>query len=228
LSANSLASVTAVRVTDKTGYSITANTDKTGYSITANNDKTGYSITANSDKAGYSITANSDKTNYSLTSLYDSAKTAAQQTTLLSVTASQATQSTDLSNIYTRIGLPVSGTISNDIANVASNVISGIPTNNLATTGVINNATNISGSYTATYTIDSTYWNVRPTGSPLDVELLYNVGSRGLASVYIAGRYTAANNRYVNIYAWNYITSQWDLITSSINRMNNSATDLIY
>lgn len=145
-----------------------------------------------------------------------------------------ATQ-TSLTNTYNRIGTPISGSISQDIQNLSTSVVAGVPQNFLATSGVLTNGTNVSGSYLNTQVINNAYWLTAPSatalgGYGLDQKVYFNVGSTRVSQISVAGRFQNAtgSTRSVDVWAYNYQTSAYDSISNTVIRINHSTTDQIY
>lgn len=131
----------------------------------------------------------------------------------------------------------VSGTVGYDIGllpNINVNVgtaIAGVPTNFTAVSAVLNNVqtTTVTGAVSSTWNADGVYWQTTNTaGTALDCQLYYNLGTTRVSQVTIFGRFVGAGSRYVNVYAWNYITSAYDQISNSTTRINHSLTDQSY
>jgi trimeric autotransporter adhesin len=108
-------------------------------------------------------------------------------------------------------------------------VVAGVPSYSYATSGQLISGTNVANSYSATFFDNGIYWQTTPNGTvQLDEKLMFAIGTKSPSSVFINGRYQAAANRFVNIFAWNYTTSSWNQISDSTTRMNNSNTDANY
>ena len=157
----------------------------------------------------------------------------ALEATLLSrtsnISATQATLITNTNNIYSRIGVPVSGTIAQDIANIASAVVAGLPSNFTAITGTLPVGTNNSGDYTDTWTADGTMWETSPEGTPVSgfgliQQALFNLSGSHASSINIVGYFDSGVGRYVDVYAYNYSTSGYDQLSNSVTRMNNESS----
>ena len=107
-------------------------------------------------------------------------------------------------------------------------IIEGVPYNEVATAQNVTNGTVDSGDYTDTHAEDGTYFQLSPNGSALDVDLTFDIDTASPVDVSIHGRYDAAPNRYVEVYAWDYDASAWEQISSAATRMNHSASDQNY
>lgn len=152
--------------------------------------------------------------------------------TRLATSGYTAPDNAGITNIYNRIGLPVSGSISQDIQNISTAVIAGVPQNYVATSGTLTNGTNITGSYLDTHLINNNYWTTAPSGVTLSgyglIQTIYfNVASSRVSEISIAGRFQAGVGRFVNVEAYNFSTSAFDSISNSVTRFNNSTTDQI-
>lgn len=115
------------------------------------------------------------------------------------------------------------------LAAIKATVVAGVPSNNIATASTITYGTGIGGDYASTALINSTYWIVAPIAvNGLDCYLDFNIGTARPSSVEVNGHY-AGNTRFTNIYAYNYVTAAYDLLTNATTRMNHSGTaDLNY
>jgi hypothetical protein len=155
-----------------------------------------------------------------LTSDYDTAKTAATQTSV--------------NDIYSRIGAPVSTSISADIANIKSTIVAGVASTITATGNILTTGTVISGSYLNTYLSNGVYYTLAPStvalsGYGLNTYLQFGVsGTQTINSVTIRGYFNAGPSRYCNIYAYNWGNSSWDQLSDSITRMNNTNSNQEY
>ena len=112
----------------------------------------------------------------------------------------------------------------------ASAIAATAPTASAATAGAIVTGTNKSGSYVNTQTQDGVYWQVSPTGAAvLDINLTYAVGTgKSAYQVRVVGRYQSGPGRVVDIYAYNYLTSGYEKISSAVTQMQNAASDATY
>lgn len=108
-------------------------------------------------------------------------------------------------------------------------VVAGVPSNVTAASGTIVYGTNISGSYTDTFLNDGVYWVTAPVAvNGLDVTMTFAISSSQPNAVYIDGRWEAHTSRYVNVYAYNWITSSYDLLSDATTRMNHNTADQTY
>jgi hypothetical protein len=143
--------------------------------------------------------------------------------------------SLEATNIYNRIGTPISGSISNDIQNISTAVVAGVPQNYTSISGTLVNGTSITGSYVDTKLINNVYWTTAPSGTQLggfglNESLYFNVGSTRVSQISIAGRFQNATGsaRSVDVWAYSYTTSGYTSISNTVIRMNHSTTDQIY
>ena len=103
---------------------------------------------------------------------------------------------------------------------------------NTETTGTL-----ISGTFASTYLSNGTSWVLAPVtpavveaGSALspfglNTNLRYTAATgQTINSVSIRGNFAAGAGRYCNVYAYNYITSTWDMLSDVGTRMNNTNT----
>jgi hypothetical protein len=120
-------------------------------------------------------------------------------------------------------------------------VVTGVAATLQATANAQTTGTLISGTYASTYLSNGTSWVTAPVtpavaeaGSALspfglNVNLLYTAGAnQTINSVSIRGNFAAGTGRYCNVYAYNYITSTWDMLSDVGTRMNNTATLTTY
>ena len=123
--------------------------------------------------------------------------------------------------------------VSLSVGSISSAVVSGVPQPFTAQNGTLTTGTNISGSYADTKLINNTYWITAPVtpavgGFGLNEQMGFSVSASRVSQVTITGRFAAGAARAVEVWAWNYSTLVWDLISSSTTRMNTSASDLNY
>ena len=98
--------------------------------------------------------------------------------------------------------------------------------------GSVIGGTNVAGSYLNTSASDLGYWRIRTSGSvPLSATLSFNLGVRIPNSVTVVGYLTAGNptnGGFIDVYAYNYTTSAYGLISNAANRMANAASNITY
>ncbi len=105
-------------------------------------------------------------------------------------------------------------------------VVEGLPSNNLATSGGVANATVDAGSFSATWAQDGTYWQTSPNGSPIDISATFELGVAQPTSLLVHGRMAAGGGtRYADVWAYDWDTSAWEQISNSVSRMNESNSD---
>jgi hypothetical protein len=120
-------------------------------------------------------------------------------------------------------------------------VVTGVAATLQATANAQTTGTLISGTYASTYLSNGTSWVTAPVtpavaeaGSALspfglNVNLLYTAGAnQTINSVSIRGNFAAGAGRYCNVYAYNYLTTTWDMLSDVGTRMNNTATLTTY
>jgi hypothetical protein len=120
-------------------------------------------------------------------------------------------------------------------------VTTGVPSTLQATANTETTGTLISGTFASTYLSNGTSWVTAPvtpavaesgtTLSPfgLNANLLFTAGAtQTVNSVSIRGNFAAGPGRYVNVYAYNYATASWDMLSDTGTRLNNSATLVSY
>lgn len=150
---------------------------------------------------------------------------------------------------FSLLGTPASSgpaTIAHDIANISSAIVIGQPTNVVATDGSLvrgtarTNTLGVPGT-PSTY-LDSTTTNSRYfAASPTTATTVNGIASTGLWQqctilcgaaranyITVIGSFRAGASRFCNVYAYNYATLAWDLISNTTNRMNTSGSDLTY
>ena len=103
----------------------------------------------------------------------------------------------------------------------------GAPTNNVATGQTVTSGTIVSGGWADTATDNGVKFQVAPDSAPIDVELLYNIGTDKIDQILLNGYWDGAAN-YANAFLWNYNTSSFDQISDTGSRMNNEASDMDY
>lgn len=132
----------------------------------------------------------------------------------------------------------------NDSLNkIKTTVVAGVAATLTATVSTETTGTLVSGTYASTALSNGTYYIAAPvtpavaesgtTGSPfgLNVSLTYGAAAtQQVASVTIRGYYSNATGtgRYCNVYAYNYTTAAWDMLSDSITRMNHATTNQNY
>lgn len=109
-------------------------------------------------------------------------------------------------------------------------IVEAVPVNVTADGQTLTNGTVITGDYTSTFTNDGAYFQLEPNGAALDVELLYTLGLDDTPSTLSINGYveTIPGTNFVNIFAWNYTTSQFDQLSDSLTRMNEETGDQDY
>lgn len=125
----------------------------------------------------------------------------------------------------------------NDSLKVISTAISAAgPVATTAISGIVNTGTVISGYWDRTTQLNNVYWQMQGsgTGFPINIEAWYNSGAGKIANnIRVYGRYQVVAptaSKWVDVFAWNYIASGWDQVSSSATRMNGqtTSTDNIY
>lgn len=118
-----------------------------------------------------------------------------------------------------------------DVEDLSTLVIEGAPVNITAASGylVSGNVTQ-TGGYQNTLLDNDDYWVISNTGTGglFAVETKFMCGNKVAAQLFINGRFDGKAAEYANVYAWNYLTSTYDLLSSSTTRMNDSSVDLNY
>ncbi len=105
----------------------------------------------------------------------------------------------------------------------------GAPTSHAASAQNLTQGTIDAGGFADTALANDTYFQLSPTGAGLDVDLTFPLGLNAIASsVSIEGYFDAHVSRFVNIYAWNYLTTAWDQISDAGSRMNHATSDADY
>ena len=152
-----------------------------------------------------------------------------------------------ISTISTKIGTPADTSIAKDIANL-STTIAGATTQVTASSGSLDRGTARKADTTAgtpastsanTLTTDSQYLSASPANTTATVNgvasvglwqtLTFLCGAAKAQAFYIVGHYQGgAAPRVADIYAYDYVSLTWRLISSTINRLNNSASDATY
>jgi hypothetical protein len=135
-----------------------------------------------------------------------------------------APDNTRIANTYSIVN---SATFGNSALNDKLSVL--VPVANVATAYTLIQGTVISGSWNSTATADGTMFILAPAASALDVNLTFAAGS-GWAplTVSIIGRYQAAANHKVDVYAWNYDTAAWDQLTNTTTAMLHRTSNTTY
>ena len=124
---------------------------------------------------------------------------------------------------------------------LSTTVVAGTTSTVNANADVETTGTLISGTYASTYLSNNVYWITAPVTpavaesgtllSPfgLNVNLKYTLtSSQTINSVTIRGFFNAAASRFCNVYAYNYATTSWDMLSDSVTRMNNATTNQTY
>ena len=116
------------------------------------------------------------------------------------------------------------------LADIESSVVAGVPLANVSTSGVAVKGTVDAGTYASTALNDGNYWQISPVAvDGLTVEPKFLLGTSVRAShIVVNGRFDAGPHRYVDCYAYNYITTDWDKLTDTGSRMNNELSDRDY
>ena len=177
------------------------------------------------------------------------AVTAAAAVTVLASVGTAATSTAQTGDSFALLGTPTStgpASIAHDIANISSAIVTGTPSNVVATAGALTRGTalttalgtpGVASTYAATATTDSSYFAAKPTSAAtvngialtgLWQQCTMLCGTSAASSVTVIGSFRAAAGRFANVYAYNYVTTAWDLISNSVNRLNTNATDLTY
>ncbi len=112
---------------------------------------------------------------------------------------------------------------------IEASIVQGVPHAIAASAQNRTQGTIDSGSYASTALADGTKFQISPDGANgLDIDMTYAVGLTALASgVTIEGYWDGAGD-FINIYAWNYLTTAWDQLSDSGTRMNNAGSDRDY
>jgi hypothetical protein len=126
---------------------------------------------------------------------------------------------------------------------IKASVTAGVATalqagSNTETTGTL-----VSGTYASTYLSNGVYWILAPV-TPAVAESGTQLSPFGLNaylkftaatgqyvnSVTIRGYYNVATgaSRYCNVYAYNYVTAAWDMLSDSTTRMNHATSNQLY
>ncbi len=100
----------------------------------------------------------------------------------------------------------------------------------LSLSAVTLNGTTESGTFEDTYTVNTTYHQTgERAGDGLGIEYTFCLGKGVIGkTVHMQGRYDGSAAHYLDVSAWNYITSSYDLISDANNRFNDSSVDLVY
>ena len=175
--------------------------------------------------------------------------TAGAAVTVLASVGTAATSTAQTGDSYALIGTPTStgpASIAHDIANISSAIVTGTPSNVFATAGALTRGTALQtdltaigtpSTYAATATNDAAWFASKPTTAAtvngialtgLWQQCTFLCGASKATSVTVIGSFRAASARFSNVYAYNYVTTFWDLISSSVNRLNTNAADLTY
>jgi len=89
------------------------------------------------------------------------------------------------------------------------------PKTHCATSGTINTGSLVSGAYTDACTDDTNYWNIRED-SDIDVEFGFGLGvNRIPTNLNVVLFVSATVSGTTNFYAYNYLTSSWDVLNYS-------------
>ncbi len=83
---------------------------------------------------------------------------------------------------------------------------------------------------TDTYTDDGVKWTIADNdGSGLDVRMTFTLGTDKTASSFqLNGYFDGGPNRYVNMFAWNYMTTAFDQLSDAGSRLDNESSDQNY
>ncbi len=112
---------------------------------------------------------------------------------------------------------------------IEASIIEGVPHAVAASAQNLTQGTIDSGSYASTALADDTKFQLSPNGAlGLDVDMTYPVGLAAVASGVTIEGYWNGPGDFVNIYAWNYLTTSWDQLSDAGTRMNNASSDADY
>jgi len=112
-----------------------------------------------------------------------------------------------------------------------------IPESHLAESSNDTTGTIDSGSFVSTQVIDATDWQISPVGSAvggfgLNVTLVFDIGTgtdRIPSQVNLTGYFDANPQRYVHVWAYNYLSTAWEQLSDSGSGMKgNASNDLNY
>ncbi len=130
------------------------------------------------------------------------------------------------------LGHTTPGTFGNELATKADILGSAYTESTVATSGSIIDGTLDTGSYVSTQLRDGTYWEIHEHAvDGLTVELVFNLPSEAhRAGVFnVFGHYigTPVATHFLNLYAYNYAASAWEILTTGFMPGGN-ATDLTF
>jgi hypothetical protein len=115
------------------------------------------------------------------------------------------------------------------LAEINTAIVAGTPLSSTVTSGIAPTGTVDSGTWASTLLDDGTYWQISPAAGGLNVWVSGSFAAgRKIDTIHVNGRFDAGPNRYVNIYAYNWTTSAYDLVTDTDTRMNNASSDNDY
>jgi len=120
------------------------------------------------------------------------------------------------------------GSLTYVLSDIQTAIIAANPQTHYATAdSVVTHGTVNAGTYIDTKVDNDVYWQVSPEViNGLEVRHKYLVGAgRVPSNVEFNGRFDAQTQRYCEVDAWNYSTSDWDQISSDTNRLDHATAD---
>ena len=107
-------------------------------------------------------------------------------------------------------------------------ITDGVPKNNAATGQVVTHGAVASGSYLNTATDDGVYFAINPNANGIDIYLEFQIGSNFPNALTLNAKYDAQNNRFTNLFAYDWEAGEWDQISDATTRLNHSVNDVNY
>jgi hypothetical protein len=145
--------------------------------------------------------------------------------TPVALSGGTATISGMIVNLADNSGGAAFSSVTDSLHTLTTKVAQGIGSVVLAESDTETVGTLISGTFASTFLDDNVFWITAPTAGGLDVHLQYDLGDATPDSVFIWGNFAAGGTRFVDVYAYNWVTASYDLITDAVNRFTNSATE---
>ena len=182
-------------------------------------------VGTNSDKTGYSISGTI--TTLDALDTAQDAQHSTTQTAIGNLNNFDPTSETVTANVTQIAGETASASGAVDFDQLAI-ITDGVPTSNTAVSSTVTNGTVASGTAASTQADDGVYYSINPDGSGIDLYLEFQIGSNFPNSLTLNGKYDAAGQRFTDVYAYDWVASAWELISSNLTRMNNTSTDANY
>jgi len=120
----------------------------------------------------------------------------------------------------------------NSLKGIYNQIVSNNASSLTANGGSVIGGTNLSGSYLNTSANDGSLWKIQTSGTvPLSASLTFNLGTRVPSTISIYGYLqagTPTNAGIVNVHAYNYITSAYELISNASTAILNGTSNSTY